>query len=308
MLRRKISQNRLLPNTHPILNVGQRLFTTDVKKLGIHIATKECRVEKPNGDLLFMLVKDVIPDTVWRPAYNLLQAVSGSLANRPNVIGKSLRLPGINKSGGVSNYNAAPQSVVTAFGGNADLLGYYRYKNPAPGVPHCGPTAWTTGPSNVLIGCMKFIQAVDDVYKKFLPTEYGKQMAVVNTISPSWRMYDTAFTTLYVLKNAPTAVHKDLGDATGTFGCMATLGDWDGNELVFPKYRIGCDYRPGDVILADVHELHTNLPLLSGERVSCVFFVREGMHECPSGVPVQVDTETVIEIEDNSDISAKVRS
>jgi hypothetical protein len=87
------------------------------------------------------------------------------------------------------------------------------------------------------------------------------------------------------LRNAPTAVHKDTADATGTFGCMASLGEWEGNELVFPKYRIGCDHRPGDVILADVHEWHTNLPLLSGERVSCVFFVREGMDACPVTKP-----------------------
>jgi hypothetical protein len=94
-------------------------------------------------------------------------------------------------------------------------------------------------------------------------------------------MFDTAFTTLYVLRNAPTAVHKDKADAKGTFGCMACLGEFEGNELVFPKYRIGCDYRPGDVILADVHEWHNNLHLLSGERVSCVFFVRTGMDACP---------------------------
>ncbi len=128
----------------------------------------------------------------------------------------------------------------------------------------------------------------------------GNRPAVVNNLSVAqggcfirsrkgshpamhWRMYDTAFTTLYVLKNAPTAIHKDTADALGTFGCMACLGGFEGNELVFPKYRIGVDYRPGDVILADVHEFHTNLPLLSGERVSCVFFVREGMNECPVG-------------------------
>jgi hypothetical protein len=123
-------------------------------------------------------------------------------------------------------------------------------------------------------------------------------------------MYDTAFTTLYVLKNAPTAVHTDTADAKGTFGCMASLGDFEGNELVFPKFRIGVDYRPGDVILADVHEFHTNLPLMpGGERVSCVFFVREGMHECPAlNVPVAVDVETTLEIEDGLDISPKERS
>jgi hypothetical protein len=130
---------------------------------------------------------------------------------------------------------------------------------------------------------MEFIRKVDEVYRTFLEPEYAAQREVVEKVPQNWRLYDTAFTTLYVLRNAPTAVHKDTADAFGTFGCMATLGEFDGNELVFPKYRIGVDYRPGDVILAGVHEFHTNLPLLSGERVSCVFFVREGMNECPAG-------------------------
>jgi hypothetical protein len=33
--------------------------------------------------------------------------------------------------------------------------------------------------------------------------------------------------------------------------------------------------------LADVHQLHGNFPVLSGERVACVLFVRKGIHQCP---------------------------
>jgi hypothetical protein len=293
----RLQESDLLPSNHPVLGTGERIFNTDepdptkpprwtADKLGIRIAKKEQIVKKPNGDLLFRLVKDVIPEDVWRPAFDLLKTVSGSLANRPDIIAKNLRLPGVNKAGKVSNFNSAPKPIVDEFGGNADLLGYYRYKNPAPGVVDCAPTAWTTGSSNILLGCMDFINAVDDVYRLMLPDEYKRQKAIVAKAPKKLRMFDTAFTTLYVLRNAPAAVHQDKADAKGTFGCMACLGEFEGNELVFPKYRIGCDYRPGDVILADVHEWHSNLPLLSGERVSCVFFVREGMDTCPTTKPL----------------------
>jgi hypothetical protein len=291
---RRIPESSLLPDSHPILDVGQRLYTTDVANLGLSIVSKQggkfrqgaddiLRVEKPNRDPLFVLIKNAIEESVWRPAYDILRTVSGSLANRPDVIGQQLRLPQFKKNGELGNYNAASPAITDAFGGNADLLGYYRYKNPAPGRVDCAPTAWTTGKANVLLGCVEFIRKVDEVYRTFLEPEYARQMDVVKKVPQNWRLFDTAFTTLYVLKNAPTAVHKDTADAFGTFGCMASLGDFEGNELVFPKYRIGVDYRPGDVILADVHEFHTNLPLLSGERVSCVFFVREGMDACPVG-------------------------
>jgi hypothetical protein len=283
MLRVRLTESRIL--TDPaFLTAGARLMTTDVAKLGIKIATKECRVEKPDGSLLFMLIKNAIPEAVWRPAYQLLRTVSGDLSNRPNIIGSNLRLPTMRKDGSLSNFNMAPKAVVNKFGGNADLLGYYKYKNPEPGVVDCAPTAWTQGKngglSPVYSGCFNFIREVNEVYKLTLAAEYKRQKAVVDLVPPHRRILDTVFTTLYVLRNAPTAIHTDDFDAEGTFGCMASLGDWQGNELVFPKYRIGCNYQQGDVILADVHEMHGNLPLLSGERVACVFFVRTGMDQC----------------------------
>jgi hypothetical protein len=272
-------------NDPAYLKDGARLFSTDEQKLGITIKSNECRVEKPDGSLLFMLLKDVIEESIWEPAYKLLRTVEGDVANRPNIIGQNLRMAGIRKNGTVSNWMMAPKAVASAFGGEADLLGYYRYKNLGPGRVNCAPTAWTSGKngglSPVYSGCFKFIQKVDEVYRTMLDVEYKRQQAVVSKVPKGYRILDTVFTTLYVLKNAPTAIHTDDFDANGTFGCMASLGEWTGNVLVFPKYRIGCDYRPGDVILADVHEFHGNLPLLSGERVSCVFFVRTGMDQCP---------------------------
>jgi hypothetical protein len=281
---RRVIADDPLPHNHPILNAGERLYTTDVQKLGIKIAKKDCRVLKPNGDLLFMLVKDVIPTNVWQPAYDLLKSVSGSLANRPDIIAKNLRLPGIRKNGTLGKFNVAPSNIVDAFGGNSDLLGYFKYKNPAPGVVDCAPTAWTIGSPQILGGCTQFICEVDRAYRTLLPEEYAAQLEVISKVPPHWRMFNTAFTTLYVLKNAPTAVHKDLADAKGTFGCMATLSDeheWEGNEIVWPEFRVGCDYRPGDILLGDVHEWHTNLPKLSGNRVSCVFFVQGDIQKCP---------------------------
>ena len=292
MLRVRLPESCIL-NDPAYLTAGARLVTTDEKKLNLKITSKECRVEKPNGDLLFMLLKGVIEDHIWEPAYELLRTVNGDVSNRPNIIGQNLRLPTFRKDGSLSNFNMAPKTVSKKFGGKADLLGFYKYKNPAPGVVDCAPTAWTSGKgkkkgalSPVYSGCFEFIQKVDEVYREMLPNEYKRQQAVAHAVPKNFRILDTAFTTLYVLKNAPTSIHTDDFDANGTFGCMASLGDWTGNALVFPKYRIGCNYEPGDVILADVHEFHGNLPLLSGERVSCVFFVRTGMDKCPVTKPL----------------------
>src|ERR1019366_10635783 len=229
-------QESLILNDPAYLTAGARLMTTDVAKLGIQIATKECRVQKPDGSLLFMLIKNAIPEAVWRPAYGLLRTVKGDLSNRPNNIGSTLRPPTMRKGGRLSNFNMAPKAVVDKFGGNADLLGYYKYKNPAPGVVDCAPTAWTQGknggPSPVYSGCFNFIRKVDEVYRLMLESEYKRQKTVVDLVPPYLRILDTVFTTLYVLRNAPTAIHTDDFDAEGTFGCMASLGNWEGNALV----------------------------------------------------------------------------
>ena len=286
-----IKANQLL-NDPTILKVGARLFTTDEKRLGIQVIThKDCDdigfiAYKPDRSILFVLLKgallDVLSEKEFDSTYELLRTVSGDLSNRPDIIGEKMRMPTIRKDGVASNFNMAPRAVVDAMGGNSDLLGFYKYKNPAPGVLDCAPTAWTTGEPALYGDLQGFICGVDQVYRTFLPTQYQTQMAYVRSIPPELRIGETAFTTLYVLKNAPTAVHKDKFDYAKSFGVMATLGDWKGNAIVWPKYRIGVDYRPGDVLFGDVHEFHSNFPLLSGERVSCVFFVRTGMHECPT--------------------------
>jgi len=79
MLRVRLEDSRVL-NDPRYLSPGARLYTTDEQKLGIKITSNQCRVTKPNGDLLFMLVKDVIPHEIWYPAYQLLRTVSGNLS------------------------------------------------------------------------------------------------------------------------------------------------------------------------------------------------------------------------------------
>jgi hypothetical protein len=154
MRQRKINASQILDDP-AILKIGARLFTTDEKRLGIQVIThRDCddlglTAYKPDGSVLFVLLKgallSVLSEKELHSAYELLRTVSGNLSNRPDIIGERMRMPGIRKDGTASNFNMAPQAIVDAMGGNSDLLGFYKYKNPAPGVVDCAPTAWTTG-------------------------------------------------------------------------------------------------------------------------------------------------------------------
>ena len=162
------------------------------------------------------------------------------------------------------------------------MLGSYRYKNSAPGVAHCDFTSWTKSRPDIYEAVMPWIHDVNKVYRTFLPEAHARQMAYVNRIPGGRKIPGTAFTTLYALKNAPTACHTDDFDIRDGFGVMAANGLFSGSELAFIKYKWAVDYQPTDLVLADVHEIHANFPLTEGERVSTVFFCREGQHECPA--------------------------
>jgi hypothetical protein len=42
------------------------------------------------------------------------------------------------------------------------------------------------------------------------------------------------------------------------------------------------DYRPGSMILAEVHETHGNLNNIVGNRITCVLYAREHINICGS--------------------------
>lgn len=259
-----------------------RLLHEDRPKLVDQLLTTQTKVYKPNGELLLALLKDTLDEDLCDQAFELLQQVKGDPSNRPEIIGKGARMQSIRKDQTVGLRVGVPSSVLKAYGGKTDFLGHYRYKNKAPGVLDCGLTGWTRSKPDIYSGAMTFIHKVNEVYAKILPSAYERQMEYVKMIPEEHVIRGTAFTTLYVLKNAPTAVHRDTMDIREGFGVMASLGGFKGGELYFPKYRVAVNYQPTDVILADVHELHGNFPVSEGVRVSCVFFVREGIHECPA--------------------------
>lgn len=168
------------------------------------------------------------------------------------------------------------------------IIGYFdRY----PRIPYCRQTAFNINHPELFEAARPYIETIDAVFKREAPERYAAQLKVVQETSSDFFISGTAFTTITVNRNWQTAVHKDQGDYRRGFGVMAVLegpkkkGHYEGCFLCFPKYRVAVDMRMGDVLLADVHEWHGNTPLVGHgeyERISCVFYYREGMRECGS--------------------------
>lgn len=102
----------------------------------------------------------------------------------------------------------------------------------------------------------------------------------------------TPFSTITCNKSWRTAAHVDKGDLKEGFGAMCSLGDFEGCDLVFPRYKTAVRYREGDILLADVaNQVHGNTPLLNPdgtvpkpnrlpERLVCVFYYEADMDLC----------------------------
>jgi|HubBroStandDraft_6_1064221.scaffolds.fasta_scaffold233509_1 hypothetical protein len=110
----------------------------------------------------------------------------------------------------------------------------------------------------------------------------------------------TPFTTITCNNRWRTAAHIDKGDLKEGFGVLCCLGDFKGCELVFPRYRVAVRYEEGDVLLANVHHVHGNTPLLTPEgkvplpgrepeRLVCVFYYQETMDQCESTMEKELE-------------------
>jgi hypothetical protein len=88
----------------------------------------------------------------------------------------------------------------------------------------------------------------------------------------------SSFSTMTLLKSAPTSVHRDSNNADAGLTCLTTFGEFDGGDLLFPQYGMKVIVQPGDLIIAATHrEWHCNVRPLTGKRYSLIGYFREGL-------------------------------
>jgi hypothetical protein len=263
------------------------------------IRDEDITVLKPDGSPLLIFKKGVLPASVCKAAYPALRKVAATeagnrgmaagivqegewkLLKRPTIKATpnaKVRMKPIKKDGTLSNTSYAklsPSGVIGFMDRNSRF-------------PYCRLTAFNMHEPEKFAAAMPFIKAVDDVFKKEMPDRYAAQMDYVKKTSKDFVIHGTAFTTITINLSFRTAAHKDEGDLKEGFGVISVLraGNYKGCHLIIPKYRVAVDLNTQDVLLYDVHEMHSNSPLrgIAGcfERVSCVFYYREMIQHCGS--------------------------
>jgi hypothetical protein len=122
----------------------------------------------------------------------------------------------------------------------------------------------------MLSGNRPLIELVDRLYAKYVPSDYAIQRAAVERNPPS-RLWLTAFSNVYILKQWATAYHKDDNNLPGVLTAITPFGTFSGGDLILPRWQIRIPYQPGDLVLFDPQQVHGVLPF-KGERLSAAFY------------------------------------
>jgi hypothetical protein len=184
----------------------------------------------------------------------------------------------VGKSGRVSKTSRSKRT-------RGSIVGYF---GRTARQPFCRLTAYTQKHFARFKKAFPMVRAVSEGYRLLMPENYRLQMEAVGRSSADFVIPGTAFSTITVNHNFPTALHYDKGDFEKGFGNLTVVrkGKYTGACTAFPQYGVGCDVHTGDLLMMDVHKLHGNTPMVSqdlkAERLAFVMYFREDIMSCGS--------------------------
>jgi hypothetical protein len=229
------------------------------------LVDQDALVLKPNGEHLFRLVKSVIPPNLCQVAYRNLVQVGGQTVNSTN------RKTAIKPESGDKNSREGFVGFMSRQGGR---------------LPYCRESEFNINRPELFSQVLPYFRAVNEAFRMHEPARYETQMTRVRETVADWIISGTAFSTVTVNRTVRTAAHYDKGDLPEGVGVITatTRGLMVGGELIFPRYRAAVKIATGDVLLADVHEMHGNAAMhgVNYTRLACVFYYRTGMQQCLS--------------------------
>lgn len=245
------------------------------------VPTRDCIVYKPDGKLLLVYRRGLIPDELRETTWPILHELKDETTTNRGLASGTPRIQG---PGSRSYAKAVPSALLGAF----EPQGPRRF---------CRLTAWTGRETEKFRILFPLLQFIGERMKVDAPQQWENQMYETSRTHPDWVIPGTPFTTITVNNTYPTGVHKDAGDLDSGISTIAVLrrGDYKGGILVFPEYRIGVDMQDGDLILMDAHSWHGNTDFdppvhrsMTGtvevdpgfERISVVSYFRTNMVKC----------------------------
>lgn len=139
--------------------------------------------------------------------------------------------------------------------------------------------------TNALFG---FIPHLLEIYKKYLPKQYERDMTIVSTnVDKDYALQENSpFTTANINVNHAIKYHRDAGNFKGNLSNVLILRDGiEGGELVFPEYGFALEQADGYLAIFDGQsEIHGVMPIKQTKtnpyRASIVYYTLENMKHC----------------------------
>ncbi len=231
------------------------------------ILTESTRIIAPDGSVTAVFVRNVISSRLHLRAHELLKSVNGFVSNRAIAMGTQSLARSVNKKGIASPRRGVNEIVLDASPARQGIVGWDRPRH---------VTELTRKHPEMLSGNRALIELANNVFAQHLRTTHAAQRTVVQKIP--WRLWNTAFTTVYVAKNFRTAYHRD-GNLNGAMTAITPLGKFSGGGLVLLRWGLVIPYQPGDLLIFNAEQLHGNLPF-EGERMSVALFCGRWIASC----------------------------
>jgi hypothetical protein len=230
----------------------------------------------PDGSIIAVFLKQVIKPSLLRRAFKYWRTVNEFPDNRATAVG-SPSLVRLKKDGSLGDHKGVPKSVLKVLKKQGVRTGTLGYLDASPDKGF-QKTRLTKKHPKMLQRNKTLIELVDKKYKQYLRNIHAIQRAEVKK-APRFRLWHTAFSTIYIAKNFRTAYHTDSGNLLGMMTALMAMGNFTCGELVLPRWGIAFALKPGDLLFFDPQQLHGNLPF-EGKGLSAAYFCARRIVKC----------------------------
>lgn len=237
-----------------------------------HISHVRCtldndfRLRAKGGSVVARLLRNVIPKRLHHRAFECWwDRVQSPITDRTEVLGTGSLPKTMCRDGSPSGYKGVSEEILdTTPAGQAlqETLGCS-----SRGIV----TAITEKHPDMRDENRELIELIDQQFKKHLPQFRDTARAEIKHAPTDCGLFETAFTSIYLLKSWSSRYHKDRNNLRGVLTAITPVGDFAGGELVLPRWAIAIAFKPGDLLFFDPQQVHGNLPF-KGERLSAAFY------------------------------------
>jgi hypothetical protein len=233
------------------------------------------RLRAMDGSVVALLLRDVIPAKLHRRAFrSWYSRVNSHVTNRPEVLGTVSMSKSTCRDGAPSGFKGVNDEILNSTPAGTAL-------QETLGCSSKGIiTPMTEKHPDMLEDNRELIELLDWQFKKHLPQFREKALTEIKKAPKQCRLLKTAFTSIYLLKSWSSRYHKDSNNLRGVLTALTPFGDFDGGELVLPRWAIAIALKPGDLLFFDPQQVHGNL-LFKGKRISAAFYCARRVADAP---------------------------